>query len=152
MLGKKIKQLRNEKGMTQDELATRLSVVRQTVSKWEKGFAVPDAEMIVKIADALGTTVNDLLGSSCVGGAGNENEDDPYSSEYMKERIDALMIQLARISEQLEAKNDIMQKIWILALILLGAIAVGRFLALISGIFDWLITSLMTMFSLMQLL
>ena len=121
MLGKKIKQLRNEKGMTQDELATRLSVVRQTVSKWEKGFAVPDAEMIVKIADALGT-------------------------------IDALMIQLARISEQLEAKNDIMQKIWILALILLGAIAVGRLLALISGIFDWLITSLMTMFSLMQLL
>ena len=108
--------------------------------------------MIVKIADALGTTVNDLLGSSCVGGAGNENEDDPYSNEYMKERIDALMIQLARISEQLEAKNDIMQKIWILALILLGAIAVGRFLALISGIFDWLITSLMTMFSLMQLL
>ena len=44
MLGDKIKVFRKSKGFTQEELAIRLNIVRQTVSKWEKGISVPDAE------------------------------------------------------------------------------------------------------------
>lgn len=64
MLGEKIKTLRAEKGLSQEELAKRLSVVRQTVSKWEKGLSFPDSEMLVKIADALDVTVGVLLTES----------------------------------------------------------------------------------------
>lgn len=61
MLGDKIKSLRLEKGLSQESFAKELSVVRQTVSKWEKGLSAPDSEMLKNIAAALGTTVSDLL-------------------------------------------------------------------------------------------
>ncbi len=61
MLSEKLKQLRKEKGFSQEELAEKLSVVRQTVSKWEKGFSVPDTEMLLKISEVLDTDVNLLL-------------------------------------------------------------------------------------------
>ena len=62
MLNENIKALRKAKGLSQEELAIKLNVVRQTVSKWEKGLSVPDAGMVIQIADALDTTVNILLG------------------------------------------------------------------------------------------
>ena len=62
MLNENIKKLRQAKGLSQEELALRLNVVRQTVSKWEKGNSVPDAEMLVSIADAFDTSVAILLG------------------------------------------------------------------------------------------
>ena len=62
MLNENIKALRKAKGLSQEELAIKLNVVRQTVSKWEKALSVPDAGMLIKIADALDTTVNVLLG------------------------------------------------------------------------------------------
>lgn len=43
-----LKALRKRKGITQEELATRLNIVRQTVSKWEKGLSVPDSELLDK--------------------------------------------------------------------------------------------------------
>ena len=55
MLSDNIKTLRKSKGLTQEELANRINVVRQTVSKWEKGYSVPDAEMLKKIAEVLDT-------------------------------------------------------------------------------------------------
>ena len=51
MLNENLKQLRKSKGLSQEELAIRLNVVRQTISKWEKGLSVPDADMLIKIAD-----------------------------------------------------------------------------------------------------
>lgn len=62
MLGETIKQLRLEKGLSQAELAGQLSVVRQTVSKWEKELSVPDSEMLVTIAEVLGVSTSELLG------------------------------------------------------------------------------------------
>ncbi|MBR2730722.1 MAG: helix-turn-helix transcriptional regulator, partial [Clostridia bacterium] len=53
MLNENLKRLRTEKGFTQETLAAELHVVRQTVSKWEKGLSVPDAEMLVRIAETL---------------------------------------------------------------------------------------------------
>ena len=61
MLGEKLKALRKEKGMSQGELAAQLNVVRQTVSKWEKGFSMPDAEMMMHLAQVLDTQLNVLL-------------------------------------------------------------------------------------------
>ena len=64
MLCDNIRNFRKAKGLSQDELAVKLNVVRQTVSKWEKGLSVPDSEMLVTIAAELGTTVNALLGET----------------------------------------------------------------------------------------
>ena len=64
MLSDNIRNFRKAKGLSQDELAIKLNVVRQTVSKWEKGLSVPDSEMLVTLAAELGTTVNALLGET----------------------------------------------------------------------------------------
>ena len=64
MLNENIRKLRKAKGLSQEELAMKLNVVRQTVSKWEKGLSVPDSEMLIKLAEELDTTVNNLLGET----------------------------------------------------------------------------------------
>ena len=85
-----LKALRKEKGITQEELAARLNVVRQTVSKWEKGLSVPDSDLLIKLAEILDVPVSRLLGSKI------EAETKP----------DALAEQLSRINEQLAIKNE----------------------------------------------
>ena len=62
MVGERIKNIRTEKGLSQEELAEALGVVRQTVSKWEKGLSAPDADMLIRLAQVLNTAANDLLG------------------------------------------------------------------------------------------
>lgn len=63
MLNENLKTLRKNKGYSQEELAVRLNVVRQTVSKWEKGLSVPDAQMLMEIAEVFSVSVNELLGN-----------------------------------------------------------------------------------------
>ena len=62
MLSENLKKLRIQKGLSQEELAIKLNVVRQTISKWEKGLSVPDSEMLIRIAEELGVSVTTLLG------------------------------------------------------------------------------------------
>ena len=50
MLQENLKRFRKEKGFSQEQLAVRLHIVRQTVSKWEQGLSVPDAEMLVRVS------------------------------------------------------------------------------------------------------
>lgn len=64
MLNENIQALRKSKGLSQEELALKLNVVRQTVSKWERGPSVPDAEMPVAIGEVLDTPVSTLLGET----------------------------------------------------------------------------------------
>ena len=64
MLSENLKQIRKAKELSQEELASRLHVVRQTVSKWEKGLSVPDSEMLIRISDQLETPVSVLLGET----------------------------------------------------------------------------------------
>ena len=66
MLNENIKAIRKSKGLSQEELAIKLNVVRQTVSKWERGLSVPDSEMLISISDALETPVSTLLGETSV--------------------------------------------------------------------------------------
>ena len=62
MLSENIKAIRKSKGLSQEELAIKLNVVRQTVSKWEQGLSVPDANMLISLSEALNTPVSVLLG------------------------------------------------------------------------------------------
>lgn len=62
MLNENIKSLRKSKGLSQEELAIKLNVVRQTISKWENGLSVPDSEMLISISEVLETSVSTLLG------------------------------------------------------------------------------------------
>ncbi|WP_148138287.1 helix-turn-helix domain-containing protein, partial [Olsenella sp. HMSC062G07] len=66
MLNENIKAFRKAKGLSQEELAIRLNVVRQTVSKWEQGRSVPDADMLIALSETLETPVSALLGEAVV--------------------------------------------------------------------------------------
>ena len=95
MFNENLRELRKSKGFTQEELATKINVVRQTVSKWEKGLSVPDADSLQKIADVLDVEVSQLLGAN-------------VETEASKNEIAE---QLSRINEQLVIKNRRTKKI-----------------------------------------
>ncbi|MCQ2528594.1 MAG: helix-turn-helix domain-containing protein [Saccharofermentans sp.] len=104
MFNENLKTLRKMKGFTQEELAIKVNVVRQTVSKWEKGLSVPDAELLSKLADVLEVNVSQLLGA--------EIKEDPGRNEVAE--------QLAKISEQMAIKNRRARRIWkVIGLILI---------------------------------
>ena len=64
MLNENIKTIRKSKGLSQEELAVKLNVVRQTISKWEQGLSVPDSDMLISISEVLETPVSTLLGET----------------------------------------------------------------------------------------
>ena len=64
MLSENMRAIRTSKGLSQEELAVKLNVVRQTISKWEKGLSVPDSDMLISISEALETPVSTLLGET----------------------------------------------------------------------------------------
>ena len=86
MLSEKIKKLRTEKGLSQEELAIELHVVRQTVSKWEKGLSLPDSNTLIGLAKALDTTVSVLLDET------DESKPSPSVSKSSKIMVTILLI------------------------------------------------------------
>ncbi len=66
MLSENIKAIRKSKGLSQQELAVKLNVVRQTISKWEQGLSVPDSDMLISISEVLETPVSTLLGENII--------------------------------------------------------------------------------------
>lgn len=64
MLNENIKAIRKSKGLSQQELAAKLNVVRQTISKWEQGLSVPDSDLLIALSEALETPVSTLLGET----------------------------------------------------------------------------------------
>lgn len=87
MLNDNIKNLRKAKGLSQEELAIKLNVVRQTVSKWENGISVPDSEMLIKIADALDTNVNTILGEPIITEDNSQLKEIASKLEVLNEQI-----------------------------------------------------------------
>ena len=61
-MGKRISDLRKSKGMTQEQLAQRVGVTAQAVSKWENDLSCPDISILPQLAEALGVTTDELLG------------------------------------------------------------------------------------------
>ena len=119
MFAENLRALRKAKGLSQEELAARLHVVRQTVSKWEKGRSVPDAELLVRLAEELDTTAAALLGPELP----PETEGSSTTAE-----------QLGRIAEQLAIKNRRARRIWkIVAGVLIAFVAVNLLLVLLNA-------------------
>lgn len=81
MLNENIKLMRKSKGLSQDELAVKLNVVRQTVSKWERGLSVPDSEMLLTLSEILETPVSNLLGENIIE---NKSDDLKIISEKLE--------------------------------------------------------------------
>ncbi len=91
MLSENIKAIRKSKGLSQEELAVKLNVVRQTVSKWEKGLSVPDSEMLLSISENLETPVSTLLGETIL----DEKEDE---LKVISEKLEIINLQLSQRS------------------------------------------------------
>ena len=108
MFSENLKTLRKQKGFSQEELASRLHVVRQTISKWEKNLSVPDADTLIRLAEILEVSVSELLGSKIETENGNVTN--------------GIAEQLSRINEQLAIKNRRSRRIWKAIVIILAAI------------------------------
>ena len=91
MLNENIKRIRKSKGLSQEELAIKLNVVRQPVSKWENGLSVPDSSMLIMLADELDTTVSELLGEPIA---------EPTTDDLMilSKKLEVINLQLAKRS------------------------------------------------------
>ena len=89
MLNENIKMLRKSKGLSQEELAVKLNVVRQTISKWENGLSVPDSDMLISISEALDTSVGALLGE-------NMMEPETDTLKAISEKLEVINLQLAK--------------------------------------------------------
>ena len=89
MLNENIKAIRKSKGLSQEELAIKLNVVRQTISKWEKGLSVPDSNMLISISEVLETPVSTLLGETVV-----ESKVDDLKA--ISEKLEIINLQLAQ--------------------------------------------------------
>lgn len=116
MLSENIKAIRKSKGLSQQELAVKLNVVRQTVSKWEQGLSVPDSDMLISISEALETPVSTLLGETVI-----ETEADTLKA--ISEKLEVINLQLAQ-------RKNTRRKIIRWMLISLCAILVMGFAAL----------------------
>ena len=89
MLNENIKAIRKSKGLSQEEFAIKLNVVRQTVSKWENGLSVPDSDMLISISEALETPVSTLLGETVV-----ESKVDDLKA--ISEKLEVINLQLSQ--------------------------------------------------------
>ncbi len=117
MLKENIKAVRKSKGLSQEELAIKLNVVRQTISKWEQGLSVPDAEMLISISEVLETPVSKLLGENI--------------SESKADDIKAISEKLEIINLQLSQRKNERRKIVHWLLISLCIIIIIIFISLI---------------------
>ena len=117
MLGENIAALRKQRGMSQQTLADAIFVTRQTISKWEKNLSVPDADALVRLADALETTVQALLGQ-------------PEEAPAEPGEIAAA---LSRINDQLAIQNRRRSRIWKVVAWILGLYAAFQVLLLALG-------------------
>ncbi len=89
MLNENIKAIRKSKGLSQEELAIKLNVVRQTISKWEQGLSVPDSDILISISEVLETPVSTLLGETVI-----ESKVDDLKA--ISEKLEIINLQLAQ--------------------------------------------------------
>ena len=89
MLSENMKAIRKSKGLSQQELAVKLNVVRQTISKWEQGLSVPDSDMLISISEALETPVSALLGEPVMEAAAD-------GLKAVSEKLEVINLQLAQ--------------------------------------------------------
>lgn len=89
MLNENIRTIRKSKGLSQEELAIKLNVVRQTISKWEQGLSVPDSDMLISISEVFETPVSTLLGETVT-------EPEADGLKAISEKLEVINLQLAQ--------------------------------------------------------
>lgn len=126
MLNKTLKAMRKSKGLSQQELAVRLHVVRQTISKWEQGLSVPDADLLIAIAEVFETPVSTLLGET--------------AAQPEADGLSAIAGKLEVINLQLAQGKEMRRKVihWSFFLLCVGIAAVfAALIALNSPYLGW---------------
>ena len=121
MLSENIKTARKSKGLSQEELAVKLNVVRQTISKWEQGLSVPDSDMLIALSDALATPVSALLGEFAV----RAEADD---LKAIAEKLEIINLQLAR---QKAARRKTLR--WLLIALCVVTVIIAAALVLLNS-------------------
>ena len=118
MFAENLKTLRRARGLSQEELAGRLHVTRQTISKWENALSVPDAELLLRLAEELEVPVSRLLGGPV--------EDEPAP--------DQVAAHLAELNRLLAQRNRRSRLIWrVVAGVLIGIVALYVLLMVFSA-------------------
>lgn len=126
MLNENIKALRKSKGLSQEELAIKLNVVRQTISKWEQGLSVPDSEMLIAISEELDTPVSVLLGENVAVEKGD-------TLQEISNKLEIINLQLA-------SRQEKRRKIWHWVFIAICALLILTFAAMAAigtGYMEW---------------
>lgn len=121
MLGDTIKELRKKQNISQEELALKMHVVRQTISKWEKGLSVPDAEEVIRLAEIFQVSVSELLGVQ---------ERESFSNQILAEKLEEVNQELAK---RIERERVLMEAGKVRGYILMLAFAAIVFVAIIKN-------------------
>ena len=121
MLNENIRAIRKSKGLSQEELAIKLNVVRQTISKWEQGLSVPDSDLLIAVSEALETPVSTLLGENVV-----ESEADAVKA--LSEKLEIINLQFARRKAMRRSALH-----WLLIVVCVGILAVAAVLAVVNS-------------------
>lgn len=121
MLSENIKSIRKSKGLSQEELAIKLNVVRQTISKWEHGLSVPDSDMLISISEVLETPVSTLLGETVI-------ESKPDDLKAISEKLEIINSQLAQ-------RKNARQKMlyWLFILLCTGIVIISTALIVFNS-------------------
>ena len=118
MFADNLKTLRRARGLSQEELAGRLHVTRQTISKWENALSVPDAELLLRLAEELEVPVGRLLGG-------------PVEEEPAPDQVAAHLAELNRL---LAERNRRSRRIWrVVAGVLIGLVVATVLLILLNA-------------------
>lgn len=121
MLNENIKAIRKSKGLSQEELAVKLNVVRQTISKWERGLSVPDADMLIALSEMFEVSVSTLLNRSV-------NEEDTSENTLLAEKLEQLNLQLAQ-------RNQRSRKVWkVIRFIAIACLVFGILCILLNAV------------------
>ena len=116
MLKDNIRTLRKQKGLSQEELSIKLNVVRQTISKWEQGLSVPDAEMLIAISRVFDTPVSTILGETIL-------EENPDDLKEISEKLAIINLELAK-------RRESKRKFWHCFFIVLCIVLKNKFIGL----------------------
>lgn len=126
MLNENIKTIRKSKGLSQQELAIKLNVVRQTISKWEQGLSVPDSDMLISISEILEAPVSTLLGETV-------SETQVDSLKAIAEKLEVINLQLA---DKKNKRQKMIQTFLIILCVVIVIVSVG-FIVTNSPYLSW---------------
>lgn len=121
MLSENIRTIRKSKGLSQQELAIKVNVVRQTISKWEQGLSVPDSDMLIAISEALETPVNILIGETVI-----EAREDEL--RVISEKLEIINLQLA---QRKIARRKMLR--WFFIILCTIIVAISVFLVIVNS-------------------